>query len=85
MIRLSKILVVIELYNKNIKKWQKTGFRKNVIIKKKVFNSTFDTTILKPLTIPCYNFKFISFELNESVTAVPGRAGSPPISIIWSK
>ena len=47
----------------NAWKKAKTGFRKNAIIPKpiKIFNLKFDTTILKMITVLCWNFEFVSF------------------------
>ena len=58
-----KCFVVLELYAKKLK----SKFMRNTIISKpiKLFNSNYDTTILKPVSKLCQSFKFVSSEFSE--------------------
>ena len=65
-------------------KTRKAGFWRNAVISKpkKIFNSKIDTTILKLVTILCYNIKIVSSDLTEKSRVIerycrarPGRAG----------
>ena len=65
-----------------MKKGEKSGFTKNVIISKlkEIFASEFNATILKPITEFCENLNYLSLELirnksSNSVTARPVRHG----------
>ena len=67
---------------KMFKKWEKTGFTRNAMISKpmKIFDSTYVTTFLKPVSKLSKNFKLASFELTEKIThqtaLQPDRVGS---------